>query len=241
MRAEARRQLKQDKFSRTTIHMAEQTAHWTVEHKNKLIASAIVVVIVLAAGVGGWYYLQRQDDKASVDFGKATQALNTPVRPAGMPAQPESPSFASSKERATEARKQFQAIVDKYPHSRAADFSRYFLGVTSAFLGDYAAAERDLKTVADYHNPDLSALARLSLASVYGNTNRTKDAIDLYKQLMNKPSRTVGKSAAEIELAETYQAAGMTADAKKLYEQIQKEAPQSPAAQIASEKLLELK
>jgi len=241
VRAEARRQLKQDKFSRTTIQMAEQTAHWTVEHKNKLIVSAVVVVIAVAAGLGGWYNLQRQDDKASVDFGKATQVLNTPVRPSGMPAQPDSPSFASSKERATEAGKQFQAIVDKYPHSRAADFSRYFLGVTSASLGDYAAAERELKTVADYYNPDLSALAKLALASVYRNTNRTKDAVDLYKQLMNKPSRTVGKSAAEIELAETYQAAAMTADAKKLYEQIQKEAPQSPAAQIASEKLLELK
>ncbi len=241
MRAEARRQLKQDQFRRTTIQMAEQTAHWTVEHKNKLIASAIAVVIVVAAGLGGWYSLQRQDDKASVDFGKATQVLNTPVRPTGMPAQPDSPSFASSKERATEAHKQFQAIVDKYPHSRAADFSRYFLGVTSASLGDYAAAERELKTVADYHSPDLSALAKLALASVYRNTNRTKDAVDLYKQLINKPSRTVGKSTAEIELAETYQAAGMTADAKKLYETLQKEAPQSPAAQIASEKLQELK
>ena len=46
MRAEARRQLKQDKFSRTTIQVAEQTVHWTVEHKNKLIVSAIVVVVV---------------------------------------------------------------------------------------------------------------------------------------------------------------------------------------------------
>ncbi len=241
MRAEARRQLKQDQFRRTTIQMAEQTAHWTVEHKNKLMVSSTVLVIVVAIGLGGWYYLGQQDDKASVDFGKATQVLNTPVRPTGMPAQPDSPSFASSKERATEAHKQFQAIVDKYPHSRAADFSRYFLGVTSASLGDYAAAERELKTVADYHSPDLSALAKLALASVYRNTNRTKDAVDLYKQLINKPSRTVGKSTAEIELAETYQAAGMTADAKKLYETLQKEAPQSPAAQIASEKLQELK
>ena len=222
--------------------MAEQTAHWTVEHKNKLMVASTVLVIVVAIGLGGWYYLGQQDDKASVDLGKATLVLNTPVRPAGMPAQPDSPSFASSKERATEAHKQFQAIVNKYPHTRAADFSRYFLGVTSASLGDYSAAERELKTVAGYYNPDLSALAKMALASVYRNTNRTKDAIDLYKQLISKPSRTVGKSAAEIELAETYQTGpGTTADAKKLYEQIQKEAPQSPAAQIASEKLQEMK
>ena len=77
---------------------------------------------------------------------------------------------------------------------------------------------------------------------VYRDTKRTKDAIDLYKQLMEKPSQTVSKAAAEFQLAETYQAAGMTADAKKLYEQIQKEAPaQSQANQLASGKLQELK
>jgi tetratricopeptide (TPR) repeat protein len=241
VRAETRHQLKQDKFSQTTFQVAEQTVHWTVEHKNKLIVSAIGVVVVAATVLGGWYYLDQQDDKASVEFGRAAQVLDTPVRPAGMPAQPDYPSFASSKERATEAHKQFQGVVDKYPHTRAADFSRYLLGVTAAELGDYPAAERELKTVADYHNADLSALAKLALASVYCNENRTKDAVALYKQLAEKPSRAVGKPAAEIGLAETYQAAGMTADAKKQYEQVQKEAPQSEAAQLASAKLQEMK
>lgn len=246
MRAETRRQLKQDRFSRTTLQVAEQTVHWTVEHKNKLVVGAIVLVVVVVAALGSWYYLEQQDEKASVDFGKAVRVLDTPVRPAGMPAQPDYPSFASSKERATEAHKQFQAIVDKYPRTRSADFARYFLGVTSSDLGDYATAERELKVVADdrnpiVSNPDLSALAKQALAAVYRNTNRTQNAVDLYKQLMDKPSRTVGKSAAEIELAETYQTAGMNTDAKKLYEQIQKEAPQSPAAQLAGEKLQELR
>lgn len=241
MRAEVRHQLKQDRFSRTTIDVAERTMHWSIEHKNKLVAAAIVLVVVISAALGSWYYLEQQDEKASVDFGKATQVMETPIRPAGMPAQPDYPSFASSAERATEARKQFQAIVDKYPHTRATDFSRYFLGVTAANLGDNAAAERELKTVAGYHNPDLSALAKLALASVYRNTNRNKDAKDIYKQLIDKPTRTVSKMAAEVSLAETYEADGKNTDAKKLYEQIQKEAPQSQAAQLASSKLQELK
>jgi TolA-binding protein len=241
VRAEVRHQLKQDRFSRTTIDVAERTMHWSIEHKNKLVAAAIVLVVVISAALGSWYYLEQQDEKASVDFGKATQVMETPIRPAGMPAQPDYPSFASSAERATEARKQFQAIVDKYPHTRATDFSRYFLGVTAANLGDNAAAERELKTVAGYHNPDLSALAKLALASVYRNTNRNKDAKDIYKQLIDKPTRTVSKMAAEVSLAETYEADGKNTDAKKLYEQIQKEAPQSQAAQLASSKLQELK
>jgi len=241
VRAETRHQLKQDRFSRTTLQVAEQTVHWTVEHQRKLIVAAIVLVVVIAAALGSWYYLEQQDDKASVDLGKAVQTLDTPVRPAGMPAQPDYPSFASSKERATDAHKQFQAIADKYPHTRSADFSRYFLGVTSSDMGDYPAAERELKVVADGRNSDLSALAKLALASVYRNTNRTKEAVDLYKQLIDRPSETVGKSAAEFQLAETYRGAAMNAEAKKLYEQIQKDGPQSPAAQLAGQKLQELK
>jgi predicted negative regulator of RcsB-dependent stress response len=167
--------------------------------------------------------------------------MNTPVRPAGMPAQPEYPSFASAKERDTDAHKQFQGIVDHYPHTRSADFARYFLGVTAADLGDYASAERDLKQVAGYYNSELSSLAKLALASVYRNTNRTNEAVELYKQLIAKPTRTVGKSTAEVQLAETYEAAGMKAEAKKQYEQIQKDAPQSQAAQLATAKLQELK
>ena len=242
MRAEARHQLKQDRFSRATMHAAEQTVHWTVEHKGKLVIAGVVVLVVIAAALGAWYYTERQDERASVDFGKALQTFDTPVRPAGMPAQPDYPSFASAKERATEAHKQFQDLVNKYPYTHVAHFSRYFLGVTSAQLGDNAAAERELKTVADYHDRDLSGLAKLALAGVYRDTKRTKDAVDLYKQLMEKPSRTVSKAAAEFQLAETYQGAGMTVDAKKQYEQIQKEAPaQSEANQLAATKLQELK
>ena len=241
MRAETRHQLKQDAFSRATLQVAEQTVHWTAENRGKLIVACVVLAIVAAAVLGGWYYLDQQDDKASVDFGKAVQTLDLPIRPAGMPAQPDYPSFASSQERATEAHKQFQAIVDKYPHTRSADFSRYFLGVTSATLGDNASAERELKTVADSSNADVSALAKMALASVYRNTNRTKDAVDLYKALIAKPSETVGKPAAEMQLAETYQGAGMNSDAKNQYQQIQKEDPKSPAAQLAGQKLQELK
>ena len=241
MRAETRRQLKEDKFSKATLQVAEQTVHWSAEHKGKLIAAAVVIVIVVAAVLGGFYYLTLQDQKASVEFSKAVQTLSEPVRPAGMPPQPEYPSFASANERATEAHKQFQAIADKYPHTHAGDFAHYFLGVTSSQLGDYAAAERELKPVTEYHNADISALAKMALASVYRNTNRNKDAEDLYNQLIQKPTSTVSKVSAQMQLAETYVAEGKSSDAKKIYEQIQKDAPQSEAAQLASNRLQELK
>jgi TolA-binding protein len=241
VRAETRHQLKQDRFSKATIQVAEQTVHWTVEHKGKLIAGAIVVLVLAGAALGGWYYLDKRDEKASVDFTKAVQTLNAALRPAGTPPPPDYPTFTSLNERGREAHKQFQAIVNTYPHTRAADFARYFLGVSSAEMGDYAAAERELKPVTEFHNPELSSLAKVALASVYRNTTRTKDAVDVYKQLIQDPTRAVGKSSAQIQLAETYQAAGMNSEAKKQYEQIQKDSPQSEAAQLASARLQEIK
>jgi TolA-binding protein len=158
-----------------------------------------------------------------------------------MPAQPENPTFASSSERAAEAHKEFQAVVDKYPHTHASQFARYFLGLTAETMGDHAAAERELKQVASSHNRDLAALANFALASVYRNTNRNKDAIDIYKNLADKPTTTIGKVTAKMELGATYEVAGQPLEAKRIYQEIQKEDPSSEASQMASAKLAALK
>ena len=241
MRAETRHQLKQDRFSRATIDAAESAAHWSVEHKSKLIAAVVVVVVLAAAAAGGWYYLNQQDQKASLEMSQAVRTLNTPIRPPNMPPQPEAPSFASGAERATTAHKQFQAIVDKYPHTHSAEFARYFLGVTSADIGDNASAERELQKVISSGGSDVAALAKMALASVDRNTGRNKQAIELYKQLAEKPTSTVGKVTAQIELAATYKSDNQPLEAKRIYEAVQKENPASEAAQLASAKLQELK
>jgi len=241
VRAETRHRLKEDKFSRATIGAAEATVHWSEEHKSRLIVGAVVVAVVLAATIGGWYYLNQQDQKASMLLNQAVRTMDTQLRPAGAPAEPDIPSFSSAKERTTAAHKQFQATVDQYPHTRTAEFARYFLGLTSSQLGDNAAAEVDLKAVASTHNEDLAALAKLALAAVYRNKNRTKDAIDLYNQLIAKPTRSVGKAMVQMELADTYASTQQPADAKRVYEQIQKENPASEVAQLATQKLQQLK
>jgi TolA-binding protein len=241
VRAETRHQLKTDRFSRVTIDAAERTAHWSVEHKSKLIAVTVVVLVVAVAVAGGWYYLSQQDQKASLDMSQAVRTLDTPVRPPNMPAQPEAPGFASSSERATAARKQFQAVVDKYPHTRSAEFARYLVGVTSADLGDNASAERELQKVISSGSNDVAALAKMALASVYRNTGRSKQAEELYKHLAAKPTSTVGKVTAQIELAATYKSDNQPLEAKRIYETIQKENPASEAAQLATAKLQELK
>jgi TolA-binding protein len=241
VRAETRHQLKQDAFSRVTIGAAEKTADWTVEHRSTLIVAAAVVVVVIAAVIGGWYYLSAQDEKASLELSQAVRTMDTPLRAPGSPEQPDFPTFTSAKERAQAAQKKFQSIVDQYPHTRTADMAHYFVGVTSLTIGDNAAAERNFKDVASNGNRQVAALAKEALAGLYANSNRTKDAVALYQELINKPTDTVSKVTAQLQLAETYQNSNQPLDAKRLYEQIKKDNPSTEAGQIATQKLTQLK
>jgi len=241
VRAETRHQLKTDAFSRATIGYAEKTAHWSVEHRNTLIIAIVAAAIIVAAVSGGWYYQSQQNEKASLDLTQATRTLEAQLRPAGTPAQPDVPSFTSAKERAVAAQKQFQAIVDKYPHTSTADMAHYFTGVTAASMGDNIAAESSFKSVASTGNKELSSVAKLALAGLYGNTNRTKDSEKLYQELINHPTTSVGKVTAQLQLAELYQSSNQPLDAKRLFEQIKKDNPSTEAGQIATQKLAELK
>jgi tetratricopeptide (TPR) repeat protein len=241
VRAETRHQLKQDRFSKVTFEAAGNAAHWSVEHQSKLIAAVIAVIVIGGIAFGGWYYLNSQDEKASAEFSTAVRTWETPLRPAGVPPQPGTDSFASAQERATAARKQFQAIEDKYPHTRTADMARYFVGLASAQLGDNAAAERSLQEAARSSNADLAALGKFALTSVYRAENKDAQAIDLYKQLMDKPTLVVSKATAQLELASFYESRQKQDEAKKIYEQVQKENPATDAASLAQRRAAALK
>jgi len=241
VRAETRHQLKQDRFSKVTFEAAGNAAHWSVEHQSKLVAAVIAVIVIGGIAFGGWYYINSQDEKASAEFSTAVRTWETPVRPAGVPPQPGSDSFASAQERATAARKQFQAIVDKYPRTHTADMARYFVGLASSQLGDNAAAEHSLQEAAHSSNADLAALGKFALASVYRAENKDVQAIDLYKQLMDKPTLVVSKATAQLELASFYESRQKPDEAKKLYDQVAKENPATEAASLAQRRVAALK
>jgi TolA-binding protein len=223
------------------MEVAGTTWDWSVANQGKLIVGGLILLIAAAAGFGGWYYMDQKDQQASVALGSAIRTLDTPLRPTGTPAQPDSPSFASAKERDTEARKQFQAAANKYPNTRSGEFARYFVGVTSSDLGDYATAQRELKAVAGSRNADISSLAGFALASVDRQEGRNKDAIEIYKKLAASPTRTVAKTTVQLEMAAAYQADQQPLEAKRVYEQIQKENPGTDAATDATQKLNEMK
>jgi TolA-binding protein len=241
VRASTRRQLKHDKFAETVTGTAADTFSWAAAHQTKVTAGVVALLIVLALAAGGWFYQQQQGEKANIAFGQAMRTYQTQVRPAGTPAIPDVPSFASAGERAQAAQKAFTQVADRYPRTGPGHIARYFVGITLRDQGNYQAAEKQLKDVASSGDKDVAALARYALASMYVAMGRSADAAKEYKELIDHPARSVAKSTAQIELAALYEETKQPAEAAKIYEQIKKDEPKSPAAEFAQSKLAALK
>ena len=237
MRSYTRHQLKQDAFAAQTA----ETISWAVEHRSKLTAAVVALVVVLALLAGAWAFVLYRDQQASGELSQAIQKYNAPIRPPGTPATPDTPSYGSSQERAKATNTEFTRIADKYRFTQSAQVARYFAGITARDLADYGAAEKDLDEVAHSRYPEIASLAKLALASVYQDTSRNLQAVDVYKQLIDHPTISVGKSSAQLALASLYEGMARPDEAKHIYEQMQKESPGSVVAQIATQKLQALK
>ena len=237
MRSYTRHQLKQDSFRTSTT----ETISWAVENRSTVTAAVIAVVVVLALIIGGWAFINYRDQQAKGELASAIQKYDAPVRPAGTPATPDILSYASSQERAKAANAEFTHIADKYSFTQSSRLARYFEGVTLHDMGDNAGAEKALSEVADSRYKEIASLAKLALASIYHDTNRDPQAIEIYKQLADHPTLSVGKGTAQFLLASLYEEVHQPDQARTLYQQMQKENPSTPVAQLASQRLQALK
>ncbi len=233
MRSSTRHQLKTDEFRETTV----TTLNWASENRPTLVAAAVVIAVILAAVIGGYTYVNYRNQEARGMLGAAIDKYNAAIRPAGQPATPEMLTYASAVERAKAANAEFTQVVDKYSFTESGRIARYFEGITLRDMGDTAGAETQLKKVASGWDKSMAGLAKLALASLYADTNQTSKAIETYKDLIDHPSKSVGKWTPQFELADLYQENNQPEDARKLYQELQKESPTSPIGQVATQRL----
>jgi lipopolysaccharide biosynthesis regulator YciM len=147
---------------------------------------------------------------------------------------PGATTFSTVAERAKAANQQFVDVTKRYGSLPAGTKARYFAGLTFMEMGQNGNAEIALKEVADGHNSDMAALAKVALASLYQQTGRTSEAVVLYQQLIAKPTSTVPANAAQLQLAALYQITN-PAQAKRIYAQLKND--KSAAGEIAAQQL----
>jgi tetratricopeptide (TPR) repeat protein len=230
---QTRQALKHDQFVDTT----KQGLEWATDNRRSVImTSSILLAAIIVVVLGAVLYNSRAND-ASVAFGAAMQAYQTPLAAPGQAVPPGVKTYASVAERAKVANDLFMGVANKYGMTPDGRVSRYFGGLTYMEEGQNGPAESTLKQVASGWNGDLAALAKLSLAQLYRQTGRDSQAIDLYNELAAKPTNTVPPGLAQLQLAELYEAQNKPDMAKKIYAQLKDKDAKGPAGVLAAQKL----
>lgn len=231
MQSYTRHQLKEDRFQEVTRGVLEQAQ----AHRQQLTLLVVVVLaVVVGAGAYG-FWRNQQDDQASVAMGQAINTYSAPIRAQDAPVDPSQLSFTSAQERDTKAEGEFQTIADKYPHTQTGKNALYMAGVVALDAGKYSNAEAKFKKVADSGGKDLTSLAKMGLASVYEASNRDQDAVNIYNELMKKPTESVSRERAQFALAGLYERKDPV-QAKKIYDQLASD--KSPSiSQMAKQRL----
>lgn len=232
MDTQTRHALKQDSFVQATT----SSIGWMQTNRSTIMRVAIPSVVALVLIVAGIAVYNQRSEAADIALGKALTISSSPLRQAGMPEDIAAKSFASSADRAKAANQQFVETADRYGWLTAGKNALYFAGITYMEMGQTADAEQDLKKTAKSSDGNLASLGKLALAGLYRQTNRNPEAIDLYKELIAKPTNTVPAATAQLQLAALYETI-KPEEAKKIYAELKDKDKTGAAGQIAAAKL----
>lgn len=219
MQTATRKQLKQDKFVKST----QEAVHWTVEHRSTLVAAGSVLLVALVALWGGNWYFDQQDQKASLSLSAAMETYDAQLRAPDAPLVPGETSFTSTTERAKAAHDAFAKVAAEFPRTKSGRFAMYMAGVAAADMGDNSTAEKNLKDAAENGGTEISALAKFALAGVYRQMQKDTDAAKLYREVAAANTPAVPALNAKLALADMLEAK-QPAEAIKTYEEVLKDA-----------------
>ncbi len=223
--------MKQDKFAAATAN----SMGWLSGHRSgvlRWIIGAALVLLVIIAALVFWSFRSSAADKA---LGAALDVYTNPLAVPGAPA--EKNVYNNAADRAKEANRQFTAVAHDYGSTAAGAKAHYFAGITFEELNQNASAETELKAASGAWDHNLSNLAKVALAGLYHQTGRDAQAIDLYNELIKKPSLTVSAGVAQLDLADLYAATGKTDQARALWAKVKDSDKDGMAGSLAAQKL----
>lgn len=235
MDTQTRHALKQDNLVEATTTSLD----WLKENRSRVLQIVVPAVIVAAVLVVGIVVWNQRSEQAEAALGSALSTFGAPLAQPGQPALPG--TYATSADRAREANKQFLDVAQRYGWLEAGKQAHYFAGLSYMDLGQTGPAESELQKAIDSGNGNLAPLAKMALAGVYHKTGRDSQAIELYKQLIAKPSETVPAGQAQLALAELYQSQNNLSAAKEIYAKLKDSDKDTAAGRIADQKLTQLK
>jgi predicted negative regulator of RcsB-dependent stress response len=227
-----RKDLKKDQIRESFVHGVESVA----SHQQAVWLFGGVALIVALAVFGWSTYSRRQTTKAGAALDDAMKVFQARIHSPGEPSSPGEIAYVDEKNKYADAERKFLEVAGQYARTRPGQIARYYAALSEEHLKKFDDAEKNLKQLDSGGDESLSGLGRFQLAWVYSQNNKGSQAVELYKQLADKPSTFVPKPLVLLTLADYYRKTD-PAQASKLYNQVKQDFPDSSAAEKADEGL----
>ena len=227
-----RKELRKDEIRERFVHGVESVA----SHQQTMWV-VIGAALVVALAVFGWStYSKRQTTKAGAALDDAMKTFQARIRAPGESAQAGEDTYLDEKNKYADAEKKFLEVAKQYSRTRPGQVARYYAALSEEKLKKFDDAEKNLKQLESSGDESLTGLARFQLAWVYTQNNKGPQAVELYKQLADKPTTFVPKPLVLLTLADYYRKTD-PAQASKLYKQVKQDFADTPAAEKADQGL----
>ncbi len=227
----SRKELKTDKFAEEVTH----TVEYLGEHRRSLILWGGIALGIIVIVLGTWLWRSYSHTKRQELLTEALRIQNANIgQPTGNPFLL---TFPTTEERDKAATKAFQDVISKYPGTREAYISTYYLGIIAADQGKVVDAQKAFEEVAAKADKETASLAKMALAHVLRAQNKLPDAEKLLRELIDNPTALVSKEQATIALGRLL-ADVNPAEARKLLEPLR--GSRGPVSRAALNALAEM-
>jgi TolA-binding protein len=240
------RELKQDKFRDTTMHMFDRLGD-RLAGKGRNILYGIGAAILIAALIGIFvHWRNRKADEARAALGRAIAITQTPVTSSPDSVNAGGQHFGTEQERAQKAIDEFQKVAAKYGDPYRTE-ARYFIATNLLYV-DRNKAMTDLNDLGSNSNKEVAALAKFALGQAKEADGNLDEAANTYRSLASANSSVITPDTANLRLALVLSKQGkkkeasdvlfnIVAAARKAKDSEGNPVPQSQAANDAAEEL----
>lgn len=197
-------------------------------NRQQVIRWVVIGLAVLVVAGGIWGFTSYQKAQRQKELSEALTVVNAQVGPAGEFGK----TFPTEDAKNNAATKALSAVVAKDGGSNEGMIALYYLATLKA-KKDQNGAVGDFKRVAD-SGTEVAPLAKVALAQVYMGQNKTAEAQDLLRSIINSPTELVSKAQAQILLAQT-EASANPQDSKATLKMISAEDQKRAAVSRASD------
>ncbi len=192
-RHDLKEQLQHDEFTDAVSNVVS----YTQIHRQQVIRWLVIAAVVLLVAGGIWALLTYQKTQRQNDLAAAMSVVNAQVGPSNDFLK----TFPTQDAKDAAAQKALADVVAKDGDSNEGMIALYTLATFKA-KKDQAGSETDFKPVAD-SSSTVSPLAKIALAQLYVGENKTAQAQDLLRSIINSPTDLVSKAQAQVLLAQT--------------------------------------